>query len=154
MRIWITTFELFVKLSRCSWAFRERERGGYWTPLYKVASPALHCCQVLAKIFRQFHHKIPQFNKKFVYFSGFLLLCNKLYWELKEVLFALFPLNKFVFNLPNLKLFSRCKLVFCCGHHWAYCIFIININLKNNNAISAKIPLQFLAVENFFYRYI
>jgi hypothetical protein len=28
MRIWITTFELFLKLSRCSWAFRERERGG------------------------------------------------------------------------------------------------------------------------------
>jgi hypothetical protein len=28
MRIWITTFELFLKLSMCSWAFREREKGG------------------------------------------------------------------------------------------------------------------------------
>ncbi len=34
MRIWTTTIELFFKLSRCSWAFREREAGGggYWTP--------------------------------------------------------------------------------------------------------------------------
>jgi hypothetical protein len=79
-----------------------------------------HSCQVLAKFFRQSHHKIPQFGKKFHYFSGFSLLCNKiLFWELKEVLFALFLLNKVVFNTPK-KILSSCKLVFCFGCHWAF----------------------------------
>jgi hypothetical protein len=41
-------------------------------------------------------------KEKFRYFSGFLLLCKKiLFWELKEVLFALFPLSKLVFNTSN-----------------------------------------------------
>jgi hypothetical protein len=36
--------------------------------------------------------KYRNLAKKFRYFSGFSLLCNKIsFWELKEVLFALFP---------------------------------------------------------------
>jgi hypothetical protein len=70
----------------------------------------------LAKFFRQSHHKIPQFGKKFRYFPGFWLLCIEiLFWELKEVLFELFPLNKFVFNTPNKYLsqaVSLCSAVF------------------------------------------
>jgi hypothetical protein len=46
-------------------------------------------------------------------FSGFLLLCNKIsFWELKEVLFALFPLNKFVLNTPNKNFSPAVRLCF------------------------------------------
>ncbi len=35
-------------------------------------------------------------------FLAFFFLCNKIsFWELKDVLFALFLLNKFVFNTQN-----------------------------------------------------
>jgi hypothetical protein len=73
------------------WLLVVPEEGSRPTSTY--SSEAEHWYLVLAKFFRQSHHKIPQFGKKCCYFSGFSLLCNKIsFWELKEVLFALFPI--------------------------------------------------------------
>jgi hypothetical protein len=48
--------------------------------------------------------KFRNFAKISAIFSGFSLLCNKIsFGELTEVLFELFPLNKFVFNTLNKK---------------------------------------------------
>jgi hypothetical protein len=66
----------------------------------------------VARSWRSFSdYPTTKFRKIFRYFSGFLFLCNKIsFLELKEVLFTLFSLKKFVFNTPNKNLSQAVSL--------------------------------------------
>jgi hypothetical protein len=98
-----------------------------------------HCCQVLAKFSADPTTKFRNLAKISTIFLAFCCYVTKSCWGTKEVLFELFPLNKFVFNTPN-KNFSQavsfCSAVFF-GRH---CILIINMFLKNN---TTTFPLKF-----------
>jgi hypothetical protein len=75
------------------------------------------------------------------------------FWELKQVLFASFSLSKFVFYTPN-KNFSLAVYLCSAVDIIEPTVYLLLINKNKNNryfsAISAKVPLQFLAVNIFF----
>jgi hypothetical protein len=74
-----------------------------------------HYCQVLAKFSADPTTKFRNLAKISTIFLAFCCYVTKSCWGTKEVLFELFPLNKFVFNTPN-KNFSQavslCSAVF------------------------------------------
>jgi hypothetical protein len=71
-----------------------------------AVAPIITCLPLLpglGKVFPPIHQQNSAIWQKIPLFFGFSLF---LFWELKQVLFALFSLNKFVFNTPN-KNFSQ-----------------------------------------------
>ncbi len=105
----------------------------------KAQSP--HCCQVLAKFSADPTTKFRNLTKISTIFLAFCYYVTKSCWGTKEILFELFPLNKFVFITPN-KNFSQavslCSAVFL--DTIGPTVYLLLICFKNN---TATFPLNF-----------